>query len=489
MLQVMMGCQAAPATQKLVIWEGPSMLYGRMSASLGSVKLKSGKIVAIGGSPSEYPFAPHTGTKAIEIVDPQCVMSAECRKMGSACKCWFESGINVPYGIGGNAFLLPDGRIIAFSSVYVFNPDSHYTKPEPETKNEPTSGPISAVIIDIEKKSVTPIYRPKNNKAGQPALAGNGPALLQRAFERSLQLKDGRIVRVGGHVIYSEPWSVAECREQRCFYCKQGKCTEPELPVGCKVASDCPEKKANSRFTVLDDIEIYTPPDATHPLGSVQYLKMSEARSSVGAIELKDGRVLITGGWGPKGDGPNENYLHTYYLLLNGEKPSLRLGPRMLVYREDHAMAMMKDGRVLITGGTDQNAITVGSSEIFDPAKGLFYPAATMNLTREDHFPIAFGPWLLFFGGEVNDKADQIRNTVELYSESDASYIGPVFLFSRPTTGEDKGFAGVTDFAIQHLDENTLMLFGGQQGLQDRDGEFISGGKGSKRTLILRYQP
>lgn len=484
----MLGCQATPATERLVTWEGPQLNHGRMSASLGAVRLKNGRIAVIGGSPSEYPFVPLRGTKSIELVDPECVLSPKCKSEKEKCKCWFSAGIDLKYPISGAAFTLPDGRILAFSSVFIFNQKSNRTDPDPPSKNEPTSGPVSAVLIDLANKSVTPIYRPKDNIGGNPPITGTGPALMMRAFERNIQLRDGRIVRIGGHVNYVEAPPVGSCKESVCSYCSGKKCEVSSPPIKCDKDSDCPAKKAQKDFHVLNDIEIYTPPSAQFPMGRVQHLKMKEARSSVSAIELVDGRVLITGGWGPKGIGKNQNYLHTYYLDLKKEKPELIDGPEMLFYREDHSMAVMKDGRVLITGGTNHEAITIRQSEFFDPKQGLFFHAPSMNLSREDHVGVPLGPWLLFFGGEVNEKADQIRNTMEMFNASTGAYIGPYFLFSRTVEGAYKGFAGTTDFAVLHLDANTLFLFGGQQGLQDRDGEYISGGLGSKRSLVLQYR-
>lgn len=484
-----MGCQANQRTKQLVTWEGPRLRTGRMSANLGAARLKSGRLVVVGGSDKEYPFVPIQGKAAIELADRECILSNECRQQGDKCNCWYEAGIELNYPIAGAAFPLPDGRLIVFASVYVFNPDSDHDKPEPASDNEPTSGPVSAVIIDFERKLVTPLYRPKGNKPGNPPLKGGGPAILQRAFERNVQLRDGRIVRVGGNMIYQGPSPVAKCEQQRCTYCQGEKCEPADKPYACEKAADCPAQDGSSNYVVLDDIEIYTPPTSQHPLGQVEYLKMETARSSVGAIELKDGRVLITGGWGPRGAGTNENHISTYFLDPTTTPAALSPGPRTLFYREDHAMAMLKDGRVLITGGTDLDAKTINESEIYDPKKGVFLNAPSMTLTREDHIPVVFGPWVMFFGGEVNDKADQIRNTVEMFDAQTSDYIGPVFLFSRPSDGVDKGLSGVTDFGILPLDENTLILFGGQQGLQDQDGEYISAGRGSQRSLILQYQP
>ena len=151
-------------------------------------------------------------------------------------------------------------------------------------------------------------------------------------------------------------------------------------------------------------------------------------------------------------------------------------------------MVKLRDGRILITGGTDQNQITRNTAEFFDTKKGIFEFAPSMTLSREDHIPLPLGPWWIFIGGEDNGKADLIRNTAEIYDAKTGEYIGPIFLFSRPKRGPDKGMAGITDFAAISLTPDIILITGGQQGLQDPDGEYISAGKGSKRTLIIQYR-
>ncbi len=396
----------------------------------------------------------------------------------------------MPYKIGGVLYQLPDGRLLGFSSVFVFNKASNNLDPKP-TGGNPTSGSISAVIIDLKAKKVTPIYRAKDNVAGAPPLKKSDTlSLMQRAFERSLQLRDGRVLRLGGHVIYQKDPPTRKCQTNICYYCAGKDCIPSDPKIACedgKADKDCPFKKGTSAFTVLNDIEIYTPPDAKNPKGSVKVLKMPTARSSVGAIEMPDGKVLIVGGWGPKGEGKNQNYNTTYILDPNKEgKEAITNGPRTLFYREDHAMAVLKDKRILVTGGTNLNGVTINTCEYYDPAQGIFVHAPAMTITREDHVPMPLGPWLLFIGGESQGKSDLIRNSVEIFTADTGRYIGPQFLFSAVGTNESR--TGATDFVAVSLDPNTVLIAGGQQGLQDRDGEYISSGRGSTRTLIFHYR-
>ena len=474
---VVFHCVSGHQTKQIEITEGPRLNKGRMSATLASIKRPNGNIYVIGGAPSEQNFVPHTGTNAIEVLRPPYTK-------------WEFSNISVPYPLAGNAYILPDGRVLVYASIFAFNPKSTRTEvgQDPNNPNAPDAGPVSAVIIDLDAGSVTPIYRPKDNTpCGAPLKGSLG--LVQRAFAKSIQLKDGTILRLGSFGYYVDPNPTAKCEESKCVYCLDGTCKADEnFQYGCHEVKDCPNKEGTWHLQVGDMIEIYTPPTNKQSLGTVKCIKMDAGRTSLDAIQLQDGRVLITGGWGPEGDGVNQSYGTTYF--LDSKTATLTPGPRMLEPREDHSTAMLEDGRILVTGGTVGSGKTVKSTEIFSPQKGIFEYGDDMQFSREDHFSMYLGPLIMFVGGEVADKADQIRNTAAFFNRKTGAYISPQFLYSRPENGAlEAGLAGISDGAGVHLDDNTILLFGGQQGYQDRDGEYISAGIGTIRTLLVKYNP
>lgn len=469
-------CVASRLTDRISIKAGPSLNFPRMSAYLGAAKFPDGRVITIGGSPTETPFKPLMGKQAIEI-------------LSSNWSRWDTFDIDVKYPIAGRLFLLPDGRILVFSSILFLDPNSELTDPLPPA-GQLDSGPVAAVIFDLDKKTQTPIFRPKKNQVGQPPLQGSF-SLLQRAFDTTLQTKSGLIVRIGGELRYLTPAPIPSCDQGKCRYC-QGQTCNPH-PAGfdfsCEDVSQCPVVSSSRKTVVLDDIEIYTPPTEASPLGSVKTLKMREGRSSVAAVEIQEGIIFITGGWGPAGAGPNQAYRSTYF--LNVKDGILLDGPSMLGYREDHAMVVLKSGSVLITGGTNENDVSVNTAEFFDPVTNQFTYAPVMTERREDQVPLAFGPWFLFIGGEIQDEADAILNTAEVYDAEKGIYVSNFSLFSLEGNPNDptEGYAGISDFGAIRLDDTHLILFGGQQGLQDTEGRFISSGRGSTRTLILEFRP
>lgn len=470
-----LSCVAAPETERLQLQEGPALGTGRMSASLGVVRLEDGRIVVVGGSPTEDPFSPIKGTQAIEILDP---------KTGT----WSYSSIDVPYQLSGRIFALPDGRLFVFSSVYVFNPDAEDTEPGATAD---AAGSVTAVILDLKQGTILPIYRPRKNQAGQPPLKGDGPALLQRAFAQSVQLQDGKILRVGGAVRYSYPDPEPRCEESHCRYCYGGNCKpfSSSQDVFCREVKDCPYVKGDRKISQLAVAEVYTPPDASHPLGQVKTFMIPEGRQDFGMLELKDGRVFLAGGQGEQGLGTNKVYNTTLFLDPNSGLSAP--GPLMRIGREDLSIALLDSGEVLLTGGTDSEGQTLNLTEILDPVSGLIRDGDPMSEPREDHQPIRLGSWLVLFGGEDNAKEDQIRNSAEIFNAQTGSHIGSFLLFSRTDVLDDelcpntKGYAGIDDFAAVNLSPNRVLLLGGQQGCQDPDGAYISAGKGSKRSLLV----
>jgi hypothetical protein len=473
-----LGCVAERETARLVIQEGPRMVKGRMSASLGVVRLADGRLVVIGGSPEEDPFSPIKGMEAIEILDPQRGV-------------WEVAGIDIPYQLSGRAFLLPDGRVFVFGSVYVFDPSSEEF--EPGRDKADAAGAVSAMIIDINKKTALPFYRPKGNDPNQRALQGEGPAFVQRAFAQELQLYNGDIVRMGGVVRYSFANPTPTCEKNRCLYCSRGACkphpTENLRDLYCAEPSNCPSVRGDRQIVELSVIEVYTPPNAAHPMGRLRTFAMPDARQRFSAIQLRDGRIFVSGGRISLDPAHPDVYETTYFLDSNSWKATP--GPRMRTPREDHMATLLEDGRVLLTGGTAGGTITVNSAEILNPATGLFYDARPMNEAREDHQPARLGDWIVLFGGEDNKLEDLIRNSAEIYSYKTGEYIGSFLLFRRDEIYDDdrcpdsQGYAGIDDFAAINLDERRVLILGGQQGCQDAQGNYLTAGVGNRRTLLI----
>jgi hypothetical protein len=130
----------------------------------------------------------------------------------------------------------------------------------------------------------------------------------------------------------------------------------------------------------LSSAELYDPATGRFsPTGS-----MTVARESHVAVRLLDGRALIVGGHrGRRAD-------ITIYASAEVYDPATgafsRVGD-MRIRRHKHDAALLPDGQVLITGGSDErdDRGVFDSSELFDPKTGIFSAGPTMNLGRYKH--------------------------------------------------------------------------------------------------------
>jgi hypothetical protein len=133
-------------------------------------------------------------------------------------------------------------------------------------------------------------------------------------------------------------------------------------------------------WTFLASAELYDPGTGTFAATGA----MTDARESHTASRLQDGRVLVVGGHrGRRSD-------ITLYASAEAYDPATgRFTPAgdMLVRRHKHDAVLLRDGRVLVTGGADERDSrgTFDTTELFDPASGTFTAGPRMQLARYKH--------------------------------------------------------------------------------------------------------
>src|SRR5207245_11631812 len=57
---------------------------------------------------------------------------------------------------------------------------------------------------------------------------------------------------------------------------------------------------------------------------------------------------------------------------------------QLKIARHSHTATLLNDGKVLITGGENENG-PVSEAEVFDPAAGTFLETGTLDTARADH--------------------------------------------------------------------------------------------------------
>lgn len=204
---------------------------------------------------------------------------------------------------------------------------------------------------------------------------------------------------------------------------------------------------------VFKSTEIYDPASAKFSAGPDMWFPR---RSHVATL-LKDGRVLITGGIQLRGNGFGASGNTEIYDPVANQ---FVMGQRLIESgRWLHTATLLRDGRVLIAGGRSNNCssncpiFSLNSAEIFDPSTGLFTTTGTLNIGRFGHSATLLPDGrVMILGGTTTEEIgpSQQVQTAEVYD---------------PTTGEFH-FLGYTALgrglhALVQLNNGRYLLVGG----------------------------
>jgi len=133
-------------------------------------------------------------------------------------------------------------------------------------------------------------------------------------------------------------------------------------------------------WTFLQSAELYDIQTKTFtPTAS-----MTTARESHTATLLKNGNVLITGGHKDRRDNIK---IYSNAELYDPVSEKFKLIGNMSLIRHKHDAIRLDDGKILITGGSDERDSrgAYKSAELYDPVSSSFKVAGNMNIPRYKH--------------------------------------------------------------------------------------------------------
>jgi hypothetical protein len=149
--------------------------------------------------------------------------------------------------------------------------------------------------------------------------------------------------------------------------------------------------------------EIYDPTKRAFAPGPVLTTERSGGHT---ATVLRDGRVLVAGGWGERPLASSEFY--------DPRLNRFTKGPSMSVARSSHAAVPLPDGRVLFVGGFDGER-RLASAELFDPRSGRFVPTGPMRQARGEFAAAPLPGGRVLMVGGTGEARGEILASAEVF--------------------------------------------------------------------------
>jgi len=256
---------------------------------------------------------------------------------------------------------------------------------------------------------------------------------LGRSGHTATLLRSGKVLIVGGRIGRYDARRTAELYDPATRkFSITGEMVEERAGSTAALLADgrvliCGGVDRN--MNALSSAELYDPlTGAFAPTGAMREPHGEAHTSTV----LRDGRVLITGGG--SGRYPSQTIYRTAELYDPATGKFTVTGP-MIVPRHKHAAVMMSDNKVLIVGGSDNRDWRgqYSSAELYDPGTETFSPTADMSTMRfklpDAVVLLAGGKVLVAGGGSFAEIYDPVKKT---FSRTEGSF-GSAHFFASAT--------------------------------------------------------
>lgn len=171
---------------------------------------------------------------------------------------------------------------------------------------------------------------------------------------------------------------------------------------------------SGSEYNPYSTTELYDPSAGKFESAA----SMSIGRSGHTATLLKNGKVLIAGGW------TGRYNLRRSAELYDPATNSFAATGDLVIERAGNTATLLPDGRVLIAGGVDRQENALSTAEIYDPATGAFTPTGGMSDPRGAHTATALqdGRVLVVGGGSGHYPSQNVYRSAELYDPATGKF-------------------------------------------------------------------
>jgi hypothetical protein len=211
---------------------------------------------------------------------------------------------------------------------------------------------------------------------------------------------------------------------------------------------------SGSEYSPYRTAELYDPSSGTFQ----SVTEMSIGRSGHTATLLKNGKVLIVGGWTGRYD------LRGSAEIFDPATNRFAATGNLVIERAGNTATLLADGRVLVAGGEDRQENAIASAEIYDPATGKFTLTGSMTDPRGAHTATALkdGRILIVGGGSGHYPSQNVYRSAELFDPA----TGKFSLAGQMTVGRHKHAAIL-------LRSGKVLIVGGSDN-RDWHGEYAS---------------
>jgi N-acetylneuraminic acid mutarotase len=151
-------------------------------------------------------------------------------------------------------------------------------------------------------------------------------------------------------------------------------------------------------------------------------------------VLLKDGRVLITGGYVYKSAVSTVRVYQKKAWLYAPTKDAFVAAGEMATERDSHSANLLPDGRVLVVGGRNASG-ELDSTEIFDPtqpAASAWQAGPSLAAKRSGHTAVTLGDGRILYaaGGNWSGGANYL-DSVMIYKPASANFVLPAVTLSK----------------------------------------------------------